>query len=89
MANNATENLELDLERTPGCSLTTMTQPTSTTVPLGPWTVPALGVGTWALGGDWDFDGQPAGWGAVDDDESIAALRVAYDGGVQIGRAHV
>lgn len=84
MANNATENLELDLERTPGCSLTTMTQPTSTTVPLGPWTVPALGVGTWALGGDWDFDGQPAGWGAVDDDESIAALRAAYDGGVRL-----
>jgi aryl-alcohol dehydrogenase-like predicted oxidoreductase len=51
---------------------------------VGPWTVPALGVGTWALGGDWTFDGRPAGWGAVDDDVSIAAIRAAYDGGVRL-----
>ncbi|MFC4946133.1 aldo/keto reductase [Pseudonocardia sp. GCM10023141] len=50
---------------------------------VGPWQVPALGVGTWALGGDWDFDGRPAGWGQVDDDASIAALRAAHDGGVR------
>lgn len=57
---------------------------TSTSVRVGPWTVPALGIGTWALGGDWDFNGTPAGWGPVDDDESIAALRTAYDAGVRL-----
>jgi hypothetical protein len=51
--------------------------------PVGPWRVRALGVGTWAPGGDWDFDGKPAGWGPVDDAESVAALRAAYDGGVR------
>jgi aryl-alcohol dehydrogenase-like predicted oxidoreductase len=51
---------------------------------IGPWTVPALGVGTWAIGGEWDFDGRPAGWGTVDDAESTAALRAAYDGGVRL-----
>ncbi|HLU58172.1 MAG TPA: aldo/keto reductase [Pseudonocardia sp.] len=50
---------------------------------VGEWRVPALGIGTWALGGEWAFDGEPAGWGPVDDDESIAALRAAYDGGVR------
>ena len=51
---------------------------------VGPWRVSALGVGTWALGGDWVFDGKPAGWGAVDDEVSIAAIRAAYDGGVRL-----
>ena len=51
---------------------------------IGPWTVPALGVGTWAIGGTWDFDGRPAGWGAADDAESTAALRAAYEGGVRL-----
>ncbi|MGI5132693.1 aldo/keto reductase [Pseudonocardia sp. CA-107938] len=57
---------------------------TELTVAIGDQRVPALGVGTWALGGDWDFDGKPAGWGAVDDTESIAALRAAYEGGVRL-----
>jgi aryl-alcohol dehydrogenase-like predicted oxidoreductase len=51
---------------------------------VGEWRVPALGIGTWALGGDWEFDGKPAGWGPVDDDESVAAIRAAYDGGVRL-----
>jgi aryl-alcohol dehydrogenase-like predicted oxidoreductase len=51
--------------------------------PVGEWRVPALGIGTWALGGDWEFGGQPAGWGPVDDDESVAAVRAAYEGGVR------
>ena len=51
--------------------------------PVGPWTVPALGIGTWAIGGEWDFGGRPAGWGAVDDDVSVAAVQAAYDGGVR------
>jgi aryl-alcohol dehydrogenase-like predicted oxidoreductase len=43
----------------------------------------ALGIGTWAIGGPWNFDGRPAGWGAVDDATSIRALQVAVDGGVR------
>ena len=39
-------------------------------------TVSALGVGTWALGGPYTFDGRDAGWGAVDDAVSIRALRL-------------
>ena len=34
----------------------------------------AVGVGTWALGGPYTFDGRDAGWGEVDDAESIRAL---------------
>jgi aryl-alcohol dehydrogenase-like predicted oxidoreductase len=51
---------------------------------VGPWTVPALGMGTWALGGDWVFDGKPAGWGAADDEVSVAAIRAAYEAGVRL-----
>ncbi len=51
---------------------------------VGQWEVPALGAGTWALGGPWDFGGAAAGWGEVDDEVSIAAVRAAYDGGVRL-----
>lgn len=44
--------------------------------------VSALGMGCWAIGGPWDFQGSPAGWGASDDHESIAALHAAYDLGI-------
>jgi aryl-alcohol dehydrogenase-like predicted oxidoreductase len=46
--------------------------------------VSALGVGTWALGGPWTFDGRAAGWGEVDDDVSVAALHAAVDHGVRL-----
>jgi aryl-alcohol dehydrogenase-like predicted oxidoreductase len=36
-----------------------------------------IGLGTWAIGGPWRF-----GWGPVDDEESIAAIRHAVDAGV-------
>ena len=36
-----------------------------------------VGFGSWAVGGPWRF-----GWGAVDDDESIAAIRHAVELGV-------
>ncbi len=36
-----------------------------------------IGLGTWAIGGPWRF-----GWGPVDDEESIAAIRHAIDAGV-------
>ena len=64
--------------------MTTQNNTTDLVRTLGPWTVPALGMGTWALGGDWVFDGKPAGWGAVDDEVSIAAIRAAYEGGVRL-----
>jgi aryl-alcohol dehydrogenase-like predicted oxidoreductase len=51
---------------------------------VGQWHVPALGAGTWALGGPWEFGGVPAGWGEVDDEVSIAAVRAAYEGGVRL-----
>jgi aryl-alcohol dehydrogenase-like predicted oxidoreductase len=51
---------------------------------VGQWLVPALGAGTWALGGPWEFAGAPAGWGEVDDEVSIAAVRAAYEGGVRL-----
>ena len=46
--------------------------------------VSALGLGCWAIGGPWTFNGQPAGWGAVDDDESIRAIRRALELGVTL-----
>ena len=46
--------------------------------------VSALGLGCWAIGGPWTFNGQPAGWGEVDDRESIAAIRRALDLGVTL-----
>jgi len=44
--------------------------------------VSAVGMGCWAIGGLWDFLGNPGGWGEVDDTESLAALHAAYDHGV-------
>ncbi len=40
--------------------------------------VSALGFGCWAIGGEHrTADGQPVGWGRVDDDESVRAVRRA------------
>lgn len=36
--------------------------------------VSALGLGCWAIGGPWSFNGAPAGWSRVDDAESLRAL---------------
>jgi aryl-alcohol dehydrogenase-like predicted oxidoreductase len=36
-----------------------------------------IGLGTWAIGGPYEF-----GWGPIDDDESIAAIRHAIESGV-------
>ncbi|MET7457357.1 aldo/keto reductase [Streptomyces sp. NPDC005574] len=45
--------------------------------------VSPLGFGCWAIGGEWqDAGGQPLGWGKVDDDESVRAIRRALDLGV-------
>ncbi|GGV14423.1 aldo/keto reductase [Streptomyces griseoflavus] len=45
--------------------------------------VSAVGFGCWAIGGEWQGpDGQPLGWGKVDDEESVRAVRRALDLGV-------
>jgi aryl-alcohol dehydrogenase-like predicted oxidoreductase len=45
--------------------------------------VSALGLGCWAIGGPMhDGDGKPIGWGAVDDGESVRAIRRALELGV-------
>ncbi|MFD7435549.1 aldo/keto reductase [Streptomyces sp. NPDC059861] len=45
--------------------------------------ISALGFGCWAVGGEWqDTSGQPLGWGKVDDEESVRAIRRALDLGV-------
>jgi aryl-alcohol dehydrogenase-like predicted oxidoreductase len=44
--------------------------------------ISALGMGCWAIGGPHARQGRPVGWGVVNDDESIRALRRAYDLGV-------
>ncbi len=44
--------------------------------------VSGLGFGCWAIGGEWTFNGGPGGWGKVDDDESIRALRRGLELGV-------
>ncbi|MFD5483582.1 aldo/keto reductase [Streptomyces hawaiiensis] len=56
-----------------------------TTRPLGRGgiEVSALGFGCWAIGGEWQAaDGQALGWGTVDDEESVRAVRRALDLGV-------
>ncbi len=44
--------------------------------------VSAVGFGCWAIGGPHTRDGNPIGWGVVDDDESVAAIHAALDEGV-------
>jgi aryl-alcohol dehydrogenase-like predicted oxidoreductase len=44
--------------------------------------VSALGMGCWAIGGQFRFGDMEAGWGAVDDAESIKAIHAAIAGGI-------
>jgi aryl-alcohol dehydrogenase-like predicted oxidoreductase len=46
--------------------------------------VSALGMGTWAIGGEMYAGDQPLGWGAADDDEATTAIRRAVDLGVTL-----
>ncbi|MFC4101400.1 aldo/keto reductase [Paenibacillus xanthanilyticus] len=41
-----------------------------------------LGLGCWAIGGPFTLGGIEDGWGAVDDNESIAAIHAALEAGV-------
>jgi aryl-alcohol dehydrogenase-like predicted oxidoreductase len=49
--------------------------------------VSALGMGCWAIGGPWtwaqpDDNPYPAGWGKIDDEESIRAIHAGLDMGI-------
>ena len=44
--------------------------------------VSAMGIGCWAIGGPWTMGDRQAGWGVVDDNESIRALHAAFERGV-------
>jgi aryl-alcohol dehydrogenase-like predicted oxidoreductase len=44
--------------------------------------VSAMGAGLWAIGGPWTMGGSAAGWGEVDDAESIRAIHAALDHGI-------
>lgn len=51
--------------------------------------VSALGMGCWAIGGPWLWIGpgeepMPAGWGKIDDHESIRAIHAALDAGITL-----
>jgi len=46
--------------------------------------ISAMGFGAWAIGGEWIFDGRQAGWGKVDDTESIRAIHAALEGGINL-----
>ena len=47
-------------------------------------TCSALGLGCWAIGGPFGPEGVAAGWGDVDDDQSIAAIRRGLELGVTL-----
>jgi aryl-alcohol dehydrogenase-like predicted oxidoreductase len=44
--------------------------------------VSPVGFGAWAIGGPAFRDGNPIGWGEVNDDESVAAVHAALDAGI-------
>lgn len=44
--------------------------------------VSAMGLGCWAIGGPFMMDGKADGWGNIDDNESVRAIRTALDHGV-------
>ncbi|MBN2499707.1 MAG: aldo/keto reductase, partial [Anaerolineales bacterium] len=44
--------------------------------------VSAMGLGCWAIGGPFNSAGSPAGWGEVDDEESIRAIHAGLANGI-------
>lgn len=46
--------------------------------------VPRIGIGTWVMGGEQYWNGQPTGWANVDDTTSIRTLHAAFEMGVRI-----
>lgn len=49
----------------------------------GERSIPALGMGCWAIGGPFSSGDTPIGWGQVDDAESLRAVACAVDLGVR------
>jgi aryl-alcohol dehydrogenase-like predicted oxidoreductase len=47
-------------------------------------TVPRIGIGTWVMGGEQYWNGQPTGWADVDDATSIRTLHTAFDMSLRI-----
>lgn len=41
-----------------------------------------IGMGCWAIGGPWTIHGKQAGWGEIDDNESVRAIHCALDLGI-------
>lgn len=41
-------------------------------------------MGCWAVGGEWNFYGGPAGWGKTEDSESIKTIHAAYENGIRL-----
>src|SRR5215207_10229666 len=56
--------------------------PAMETRELGTTRTSAMGLGCWAIGGPFGPDGQAAGWGDVEDEQSIAAIRRGLELGV-------
>jgi aryl-alcohol dehydrogenase-like predicted oxidoreductase len=46
--------------------------------------VSALGLGCWAIGGPFSWNGEPKGWGQVDDAQSIRAIHRALELGITL-----
>ena len=46
--------------------------------------VPRMGIGTWVMGGEQYWNGQPTGWAGVDDATSLRTLHTAFDMGIRI-----
>lgn len=44
----------------------------------------AVGLGGWAIGGHFTFEGKPDGWGEVDDAQSIRAIHLALEMGASL-----
>ncbi len=47
-------------------------------------TIPAMGLGCWAIGGTWTAGTTQAGWGTVDDAVSARAIHTAVDLGIRL-----
>jgi aryl-alcohol dehydrogenase-like predicted oxidoreductase len=45
--------------------------------------IPRLGLGCWAIGGPFTIDGVESGWGATDDETSLAAIRAGVEAGIR------
>lgn len=59
-----------------------MTAVTTRTLGKSSIAVSPIGMGCWAIGGPWTWLDGPGGWGEVDDAESIRAVQLALDSGV-------